>query len=264
MNQPKMFASRNVAPETTLLNAYMPLPGLGVLPINAFVIAAEQPVLVDTGLMALREEFVSALESVIDPNDIRWVWLTHVDADHTGNLERVLELAPKARIVTTYLGMGKLGLQGFPLDRVYLLNPGQYLDVGDRKLHALVPPTFDAPETTGLFDDKTHTLFSADSFGALMTEPAETANSIATESLAEGMVAWATIDAPWLPLVDPELYGQRLEKIRGIDAERILSSHLPPAKDMMQVLLEHLLKARSAPAFLGPDQAELERMMTAA
>ncbi len=75
----------------------------------------------------------------------------------------MLELAPNARIVTTYLGMGKLGIQGFPVERVYLLNPGQSLDVGDRTLQALTPPSYDAPETTALFDNKTRTLFSADS-----------------------------------------------------------------------------------------------------
>lgn len=263
MNQPTMHPSQKVAPEITALNSYMPLPGLGVIPINAFVIRSDQPVLVDTGLAALSTEFISALESVIEPSELRWIWLTHADADHTGSLRKVLELAPNARIVTTYIGMGKLGIQGFPVERVYLLNPGQSLDVGDRTLQALTPPSYDAPETTALFDGKTRTLFSADSFGALMAEPAETANSMNSDSLGEGMIAWATIDAPWLQLVDEQRYAQRLDKIRQLGAERILSSHLPPATAMTDTLLDQLALARSAPAFVGPDQAQLERMMSA-
>ena len=53
-----------------------------------------------------------------------------------------------------------------PLDRVYLLNPGQSLDVGDRKLAAFRPPLFDSPATTGFIDTKSGAMFSSDCFGA--------------------------------------------------------------------------------------------------
>ena len=82
--------------------------------------------------------------------------------DHLGNIEAVLTEAPNARVVTSYIGMAKMGLHGLPLDRVYLLNAGQSLNVGDRELLAVKPPTFDAPETTGLFDPTSQSLISAD------------------------------------------------------------------------------------------------------
>lgn len=264
MNKPNMYVPQTVAPETISLNAYMPVPGFGVLPVNAFVIRAAQPVLVDTGLAALNDQFITDLETAIDPRDLRWIWITHADADHTGNLRRVLELAPNARLVTTFMGMGKMAMQGLPVDRAYLLNPGQSLQVGDRTLRALTPPTFDAPETTALFDEKTRSLFSADCFGALLTDPAETANGVAPDKLADGMIAWATVDAPWLHTVDEQCFQQQLDSVQQLGVERILSSHLPPANGMTTTLLSHLAQARSAPAFVGPGQAEMERMMSAA
>ena len=36
----------------------------------------------------------------VDPQKLKWVWLTHDDADHTGSIRRVMELAPNARLVT--------------------------------------------------------------------------------------------------------------------------------------------------------------------
>lgn len=39
-------------------------------------------------------------------------------------------------MITTFLGMGKMGLHGLPVERVHLLNPGQRLAVGDRELVA--------------------------------------------------------------------------------------------------------------------------------
>jgi hypothetical protein len=263
MNKPTLLDPRLVAGDTTSINAYFPLPGLGVLPVNAFLIHAQQPVLVDTGLAAMGESFRDQLYNLIDPGDIRWIWITHTDADHLGNLKEILAAAPNARIVTSYMGMGKMGLLGIPLERVYLINHGQHLDVGDRRLHAVAPPTYDAPETSALFDDKHGTLFSADSFGALLQEPAETAEAIEADSLREGCIRWSTIDAPWLNQLDRDKFASHLSAIRNLNASTILSSHLPPANGINDELLSYLMDATRAPRFVGPDQAALEAMMAA-
>jgi flavorubredoxin len=254
----------SVSPDTWALRTYAPLPGLGILPVNAFLIQAAQPVLVDTGMIGDREDFIAALRSIIDLEDLRWLWLTHTHPDHIGSLAPVLDEAPEARLVTTYVGMGLMGLMQLPLDRIYLLNPGQALDIGDRQLVAIKPPTYDAPESTGFLDSKTQTLFSVDCFGALMSEPAETAADIAPTDLRNGLVTWSSVDAPWLALVEEQALARSLDAIRELEPSAILSSHLPPAMDMTDALLEYLAAARLAPPFVGPDQAALEQMMAGA
>ena len=67
MEQPTLFPSRTVGTDIELLPSYVPLPGLGVLPVNAFLIRSSEPVLVDTGLAALRDDFMPALRRLIDP-----------------------------------------------------------------------------------------------------------------------------------------------------------------------------------------------------
>ncbi len=89
-----MDKPHQVMPGIEILPAHFPIPGAGFLPVNAFVIKAEEPVLVDTGMGIDSGEFMKALESVIDPHDLRCVWLTHDDADHTGNIRKVFEAAP--------------------------------------------------------------------------------------------------------------------------------------------------------------------------
>jgi glyoxylase-like metal-dependent hydrolase (beta-lactamase superfamily II) len=264
MNAPQMLSPRRVAPETTALTSYLPVPGFGVLPVQAFVRDGGEPLLVDTGVAGLREEFLEALRSVVAPEEIRWIWITHADFDHIGNLQAVLDLAPRATVVTSFIGLAKLGLHGIQPDRIHLLNHGQRLVVGDRELVAVAPPTFDAPETTALFDPESRVLFSADSFGALLPEPADDASAVNPGALRDGMVTWATVDAPWLTMVDPDRYGDRLAAVAALDPAVILSSHLPPASGMAETLLGHLSAAAAAPAFVGPDQAALEKMMAGA
>ena len=54
MDQPTMFDPISVANGVHALPAFVPLPGLGVIPVNAFVIEAAEPVLVDSGIIPLR------------------------------------------------------------------------------------------------------------------------------------------------------------------------------------------------------------------
>jgi glyoxylase-like metal-dependent hydrolase (beta-lactamase superfamily II) len=264
MDAPSMLEPRQVAPDTISLTSYFPLPGLGVLPVNAFVVRSRQPMLVDTGLACLRGPFLDALRSVIDPEALKWIWLTHTDADHIGNLAAVAKEAPNARIITTYLGLGKMGLLELPIppERTWLLNPGQSLDLGDRRITAVKPPSYDAPETTGFIDERTRVLFSADAFGALMHEPAEEVSDIPPARLRDGMLTWATVDAPWLNITDAGRFAARLDLLRQLDPAVILSGHLPPAPGhVRETLFGHLDEARQAPLFEGPDQAMVEQMM---
>ncbi|MCG7755016.1 MBL fold metallo-hydrolase, partial [Flavihumibacter cheonanensis] len=91
--------------------------------------------------------------SVIDPEDLRWIWLTHTDFDHIGALHQLLEENPRIRVITTFLGVGIMSLTApLPMERVFLVNPGQDITVGDRTLTAVKPPVFDNPSTTGFYD----------------------------------------------------------------------------------------------------------------
>ncbi|MBN1360845.1 MAG: MBL fold metallo-hydrolase [Sedimentisphaerales bacterium] len=262
MDQPTMFKPYRAAADIDVLPSYFPIPGMGILPINAFLLKAAEPVLVDTGLVLLSDGYIEALSSVIDPADLRWLWLTHCDQDHVGSLHRLLKLAPQMRVVTTFIGVGKMSLFApLPMDRVYLLNPGQSLSVGDRTLMAVKPPTYDAPETTGFLDTKSRAFFSADCFGALMSEPVENAADIRPEDLRDGMVTWATVDAPWLHLTDGIRFAQSLGRIRALEPKVILSAHLPAVHGSGDELLDHLAAVLAAEPFVGPDQPALEAMM---
>jgi len=254
---------RPVATDTEGLLSFVPIPGLGVLAINAFLIRSAQPVLVDTGLIAMREQFMDRLRAAIPLQELAWLFLTHADPDHIGSIAQVLAEAPKARVITNFVGMAKLDLHRLPIDRVYLLNPGQRLDIGDRQLLAVKPPSYDAPETTAVFDTKTGNLFSADCYGALLSAPAAAAEDVAPEALREGLRTWAMVDAPWLPLVDKDRFATSVDVFRRLEPQMVLSAHLPPAKGMVEPLSEYLTDTLSAPAFIGPDQAALEQMMAA-
>jgi glyoxylase-like metal-dependent hydrolase (beta-lactamase superfamily II) len=240
---PIMLEAQQVTDAWTVLPSWFPVPGMGSLPINSFLLKGAEPVLVDTGLGALGDAFVATLEKEIDPDDLRWIWLSHMDADHVGNLGRILERAPHARVVTSFLGMGKMGLAGMDVSRVHMLEPGAVLEAGGHRLVPVRPPYYDAPETLGFFDEKDRVLFAADSFGALLPEAVHEIGEMADEVLRDGLVGWSSIDAPWLAMADRAALGGTLTALERIDPEYLLSGHLPLARKGVSALTRHVAEA---------------------
>jgi flavorubredoxin len=249
--------------EIDVLPSHYPIPGEGFLPINAFVIKSAEPVLVDTGIGIDSEKFMDALESVIDPEDLKWIWLTHDDLDHTGSVRKVLETATNARLIANALTVLRMSTSWqMPMNRVYFLNPGESISVGDRKLTAVRPILFDNPGTIGIYDNKSEVFFSADSFGAILpTFGMQSADKIMDVELVKGMITWAKADDPWIHFLDKEKFRQKLDKIRQMSPKMILSSHLPPAKEKTEKFLKILAEIPESEPWLAPNQAALEKML---
>src|SRR5579862_2073104 len=127
-----MITSYSAAPDVDVLTSTATIGGFGSLAINAFVFHGSEPMLVDTGTVIDADDFMVELRSIIDPADLRWIWLSHTDFDHIGALHRLLAENPRLRVITTFFGMGIMGLADpLPVDRVQLVNPGEQITIGE-------------------------------------------------------------------------------------------------------------------------------------
>ncbi|MEN6620859.1 MAG: MBL fold metallo-hydrolase, partial [Smithella sp.] len=249
--------------DITILPSHFPIFDAGVLPINAFVLKGKEPVLVDTGMGIDSEAFVDALLSVVDPPDLKWLWLTHDDADHTGSIKKIFEIFPNVRLATNSLTVLRMTtFWPVPMDRAYWLNPGDSLKLSDRILSAIRPPLFDNPATIGMYDSKSKSFFSADCFGGLIPSPVDSVDEIPKDRLLQGMVSWASGDCPWLHMIETKLFNEVLYKIRQLSPEIILSSHLPPAYGKTEQLLDFIATVPSSTPFVAPDQSTLQQILT--
>jgi len=260
---PTQCPSRRVTDTWIILPAWLPIPGMGVLPINSFLLKGKESVLVDTGLAALSEAYMSSLEREVDLDDLRWIWLSHMDADHSGNLGKVLERAPNATVITNFLGMGKMNLAGLDVSRVQLLEPGSVFEADGHRLIPLRPPYYDAPETIGFFDEQERVLFTADSFGALLAEVVDETVDIADTVLRDGLVGWSSIDAPWLADIDRGALGRELQAIESLDPSILLSGHLPVARHGVKTLTQIIADAYINHTAVSADPLSLEHITSA-
>src|SRR5690606_19742169 len=117
-------------PETFLIHDHH---GEGTDPVsvglNSMVIRAAEPVVVDTGMAENREQYLADVFSLVEPEDIRWLFISHDDVDHTGNLNALMELAPNARLVIDWFMVERMGASlDVPVDRWRWLRDGDTLD----------------------------------------------------------------------------------------------------------------------------------------
>ena len=259
MNEP-----HRVSEDTYILPSHFAIPGVGVLPVNAFLILGEEPLLVDTGLARESEEFLEALRTVIDPRELRWIWLTHDDSDHTGSLRKVLELAPRAQLLThSFAALRMSGGWAVPLERVRVVAPGDSINVGDRELAAIKPVLFDNPMSVGLYDASSRALFWVDACGAILPRESKDAAEFSEDELRQGILAWESFDSPWVVLAENEKFAKLLESVRTLAPDLILSSHLPPARGMTDQLLDVLALLPTVAPFVSPDQGAFAQVAAA-
>lgn len=245
--------------------ANLSLPGVGVLPVNAYLLMAEEPVLIDTGIGIDTEDFLTAVSSFLPLEQLKWVWLTHDDADHTGSIQRVMELAPNATLVTHAMSALRMSTWWpVPLERVHAIRFGDEIHVGDRTLTAIAPPLFDNPMSTGCLDQSTGALFTVDAFGAILPEATQDAADVPPDALAGGMVGWATTDSPWAHVTDRAKFSEVLDRVRQIQPTRIFSSHLPAASGTStEDFLRLLETVPDAEPFMPPDAEQFAQMIAA-
>ena len=258
-----MITSYKAAPDIEVLTSNVAIPGYGLVPINAFVIHGSEPVLVDTGAVFESDEFMTALQAVVDPADLKWIWLTHTDFDHIGTLHRLLAENAKLRVITTFPGVGIMGLSGpLPMDRVI------WSTRDNRSLSATASsPPSNRPSSTTLRRPGSTTTSRGGSSAPIASGrsskpcPRTPPNS-RTKDLREGQVFWATVDSPWLHKVDRDAFAKELDGIRKMAPRMILSNHLPPAPGhLIERILGSLSAAPGAHPFVGPNQAAFEQML---
>ncbi|WP_416840190.1 MBL fold metallo-hydrolase [Haloferax sp. DFSO52] len=152
---------------------------------SVYLIDAERPALIDTGIAADREHVFGMLDE-IGVDDLEYILPTHVHLDHAGGAGYLAERYPDATVMTHEIGAPHLvdptrlveGTKAaveeqwrfydepLPIDedRVEPLTDGDEIDLGDRTLTVYHAPGH-APHQVMFHDDGDDLLFVGDALG---------------------------------------------------------------------------------------------------
>jgi flavorubredoxin len=132
---------------------------------NSYFIDADKKAIIDTTKEKFWDEYLDKIQQVTDPAEIEYIIVNHTEPDHSGNLRKLLELAPKATVVGSGNAIRYLRDQIEPEFNHKVVKDGFTLDLGNKTLQFISAPNLHWPDTifTYIVEDKV--LFTCDSFG---------------------------------------------------------------------------------------------------
>lgn len=188
---------------------------------NSYLLNTQKPTIIDTVDIAYGREYVENLSRFIDPADIAYIVINHVEPDHAGALPSLAAKAKNAIIVATELGADLLKDMFKLHNREFLIvKDGDTLDIGGKTLKFLETPYLHTEETMITYGAEDKILFPCDIFSTHIANY-ELFNDLAKgEYLEDFKVYYNLIMSPHRPYVR-----NMLDKIKDLDINMIAPSH---------------------------------------
>jgi glyoxylase-like metal-dependent hydrolase (beta-lactamase superfamily II) len=204
---------------------------------SAYLLAAEQPALVETGPTTSSEAVLAGLESLgLGSGDLAHIVVTHIHLDHAGGVGRLSERFPKATVWVHERGAPHVAdptrlvasaariygperlrdlfgpVDPVPGDRITAVSEGDRIELGNRYLDVLYTPGH-ASHHIALVDSDTGAAFAGDALGIHLPDV--------------NVLRPATPP----PDIDVELAVESIERIRTRGSVLMLS-HFGPVRDV--------------------------------
>jgi flavorubredoxin len=132
---------------------------------NSYFIDAEKKTIIETTKETFWDEYIEKIRKVVDPAEIEYIVVNHTEPDHSGNLKKLLELAPKAKVVGTSVAIRYLKDMLDDDFESIAVKDGHTLDLGDKTLRFVSAPNLHWPDTMYTYLEEEKLLFTCDSFG---------------------------------------------------------------------------------------------------
>lgn len=203
------------------------------LTYNSYLVLDEKRVLIDAVKHKFVAEHLEKISKVVDPREIDYVVVNHVEPDHSSGLTDLMRVAKDAEIICSQ--KGKEGIcKNFDCKdwKIRVVKNGETLKIGKRTLMFIDMTMLHWPDSiaTYLVEDKI--LFSNDAFGQHIATEERFAEDIGVEeALKWAKIYYANILMPLAPLIK-----KKLEEIKDVEIKMILPSHGVAWKDPKPII----------------------------
>jgi len=163
---------------------------------NAYLVRGEKTALVDTVKLPFVDELLDRVRTVMDPADVDYIVVNHVEPDHNGGLRAVMDAMPNAKVVASRAGV--LGVaeyhDGLAIDTV---GADDVIDLGGRTLRFLPMSMVHWPDSMFSYCPEDSVLMPNDAFGQHMASAERFADEVGLElALEELSIYYANILMP--------------------------------------------------------------------
>lgn len=133
---------------------------------NSYLIQDKKTALIDTVKAPFTEEFILHITSLIDPERIDFIVVSHTEPDHSGALLKLLRLAGNAKIITSQSGGNLLrNITNTPLD-ILCIKEHETINLGRYDLTFISTPYLHWPDAFVTHIEQEKMIFTCDIFGS--------------------------------------------------------------------------------------------------
>jgi flavorubredoxin len=186
-----------IADRVFRISCYTSVGPPGGITFNQFLIDADEPALVHTGMNMHFDDVVAQAATVVDASRLRWITSNHASRpDEFGALPRWFARAPHAAVAhgTTGCRVNLPDLSDRPLRP---LGDGEVLDLGGRRLQWWATPHVPGPWEAGiLVEQVTGVMFCGDLFAQAGRAPATSSGDIVGPAIAHDQRGHGTALTP--------------------------------------------------------------------
>lgn len=188
---------------------------------NSFLIVDDKPAIIDSTNKPFIKEYISSLKSKIDPLKVAYIIINHVEPDHTGAINQVLDECKNAKIVCTEKCKEFL-ISGYYIEREFVVvKENDEISLGKKTLAFYMDPMVHWPETMLTYAKEDKILFSGDLFGTEVAHEALFADEM--RPFAElTRDYFAIVMRPFAPAVK-----SAIDKVNKLEMDFLCPSHGP-------------------------------------
>ncbi|MEM1576704.1 MAG: FprA family A-type flavoprotein [Archaeoglobaceae archaeon] len=208
------------------------------LTYNSYLILDEKKVVIDAVKHKFVSEQIERISKLIDPKEIDYVVVNHIEPDHASGLADLMRLAKKAVVICSQ--RGKEGLcKNFDCKdwNFMVVKNGDTLKIGKRTLMFLDMTMLHWPDSIATYVVEDKILFSNDAFGQHVASEERFAEELGVEeALKWAKLYYANILMPLATLIK-----KKLEELKGVEVKLIAPSHGVAWRDP-KIIIEHYRK----------------------
>jgi len=207
---------------------------------NSYVLkGSEKNVVFETSKAKFTDQYLEKLTEIIPLDEIDYIIVSHTEPDHSGTIEKLLELNPKLKLVGTSAAM-KYMKEICNKDFTGLtVKDGDSLSLGNKMLKFITAPNLHWPDTMFTYVEEDGILVTCDAFGAHYSLDGVTDDAIPNRDDYEGTLKYYFdgIMAPFKSFVR-----DALKKIEGLKINMILTGHGPVLTENPMAVIEQYRK----------------------
>lgn len=188
---------------------------------NSYLLMTDKPTVIDTIDISFGRVFMEELKNHINPEEIKYIVINHVEPDHSGGLPGLANKAKDAVIVTTALAAEELKEMYRLHEREFLIvKDGDELDIGGKTLRFYETPYLHTEETMITYCVEDRVLYTCDIFSSHVATH-ELFNDVVSEDIIPDFeVYYKLIMHPHRSYVQ-----DMINKIKNLEIDVIAPSH---------------------------------------